>query len=589
MIIMLTPKASDDNRVLNDQMKAVIKQLPLILLVNLPLVAVLSWLYWSWVNQVAIIFWAVSMLAVMILRFISLVFMGPGLVRRLSEDHQQWILVGNSAISGILWAWAGALFFVEGKLDYQLIILMVLIVKGTGSVSAIINSLPAFYAYFPLSMTPITILFLLQQDMTSILLGVICIFFILIMLWFARNLNRTLLESIHMRYENRLLLEETEARKQEAEKANLTKTQFLAAASHDLRQPIHAMSLLLNVMEERHATDASVDILNNMRGTVDSLQSLLNALLDMSRLDAGAVKVNKQVINLSQIFISLKNEFQVLAQQKGLSLNCSAVNFSINTDPILLEQILRNLITNAIRYTEKGNISIEARLHDHDTNKVVVAVRDTGIGITPEQQADIFEEFYQVGNQQRDRDHGLGLGLAIVQRMIKLLGSRIELESSLGQGSSFHFELDCAPHFLNSASPSMQQQVEQTSKINKYIVIIEDDLQVSEAMQALLKSWGAHPIVGVNADSVMKKLIQEERLPDIIISDFQLADNRNGIDESKRIAEEFNCDIPTLIVTGNIEAEQLDQVKQAGFPILYKPVAPARLRAFLRSASSRET
>lgn len=582
-----TRRSSDNDLILNDQIKAVIKQLPLILLINLPLVLVLSWLYWPWVNHTWLLFWSGSMLAVMVLRFIILIFMAPSLTRRLSENQQQWILVANSAISGLLWAWAGALFFVEGKLDYQLIILMVLIVKGTGSVSTIINSLPAFYAYFPISMTPITILFLFQQDITSILLGVISAFFTLIMLWFARNLNTTLLESIRIRYENRLLLEETEKRKQQAEKANLAKTQFLAAASHDLRQPIHAMSLLLNVMEEQHANAQSGDVLNKMRGTVDSLQNLLNALLDMSRLDAGSVKVNKQTVDLHLVFSSLKEEFQVLAQQKGLELNFYDNALAVDTDPILLEQILRNLITNAIRYTEKGRVTVEANFGVENGN-VEIRVSDTGIGITQDQQLNIYDEFYQVGNQQRDRDHGLGLGLAIVKRVIKLLGSQIHLESCLGQGSCFRFTLDHSTTVVSARNNDDPQSIERGLAPSQCVVVIEDDRQVTAAMQTLLESWGCETFVGHNADTVIKKLIQRKQIPHVIISDLQLNNNRSGIEESRRLMEEFNRDIPTLIITGNIDAEQLDSVKKSALPILYKPVAPARLRAFLQRVSAFE-
>jgi len=575
---------SSNDPVLNDQITAVIKQLPLILLINLPLVLLLSWLYWPWVNQIWLMVWALAMLVVMALRFISLVFLGPRLIRRLSEDQQQYVLVANSAISGILWAWAGALFFVEGKLDYQLIILMILIVKGTGSVSAIINSLPAFYAYFPVSMLPITILFLLQPEITSILLGVICLFFIIIMLWFARNLNRTLLESIRMRYENSLLLQETETRKQEAEKANLAKTQFLAAASHDLRQPIHAMSLLLTVLEENNIPDDQPKVVDKMRGTVDSLQNLLNALLDISRLDAGAVKADNKVFTLKSVLKPMQNEFQILAEQKNLLLLWPDTDFTLNSDPVLLEQILRNLIANAIRYTEAGRITVEAQ---KDNDELILAVSDTGIGITQADQQAIFDEFYQVGNQQRDRNHGLGLGLAIVKRILVLLDSDIKLQSS-NKGSRFSFRLGLSDQLLD-VKQHVEHVIETKLKLSSIVCILEDDEHVSDAMQTLLQSWGCSTFVANNAETMLTKLNALHAVPDVIISDLQLDHNINGVNESQRLWEEFNRTIPTLIITGNIEAEQLADIKQKSLPVLYKPVAPARLRAFLRTVSTART
>lgn len=577
---MAISQSDNNNPVLGDQMKAVLKQLPLILLINLPLVIVLGWLYWPWVNQTWLLFWAAAMLLVMALRFVLVVFFGPRIVHRLSEDQQQYVLVANSAISGFLWACAGALFFVEGKLEYQLIILMILIVKGTGSVSAIINSLPAFYAYFPVSMLPITILFLLQPGITSILLGVICLIFIIIMMWFARNLNRTLLESIRMRYENNLLLEETEIRKQEAEKANLTKTHFLAAASHDLRQPIHAMSLLLAVLEENNTPEQQPKVLNKMRGTVESLENLLNALLDISRLDAGSVKVDKKVFTLMSVLKPMQDEFQILAEQKELLLFWPQNDFTLHSDPILLEQVLRNLITNAIRYTNTGRIIIDA---EKDENKLTVSVADTGIGISKIEQDSIFDEFYQVGNQQRDRNHGLGLGLAIVKRILDLLESKIQLESS-DKGSCFSFCLDLSEEVIDKQR-MVENLIETKLKLSSIVCILEDDEQVSDAMQTLLQSWGCSVLVASNAEAMIKKLNYSHVIPDVIISDLQLGDDINGVEESECLWEEFNRIIPTVIITGNIEAEQLADIKQKGLPVLYKPVAPARIRTFLRSAS----
>lgn len=581
---------------LNDQVKIVINQLPVIILINLPIVLLLAYIYWPYVNQFWLSVWASSMLIVMFIRIFLVTIKVKPITSRLTTEKQEKVLVLNSIISGVLWGWAGYLLFVPEMLEYQLIILLVLIVKGTGSVSTIINSLPAFCAYFPTSMLPISIMFLIQKEATAVALGILCLLYIAVMLLFGRNINRTLSESLRIRYENQQLLKETEERKQEAEKANLAKTHFLAAASHDLRQPIHAMSLLLNILEDKFTTKEAVigmceerekDVLFKMRGTVESLQNLLDALLDISRLDAGAVTVNNEEIDLLTVFQNLQNELQVLAEEKKLTLIWPRNSIHSKTDPALIEQILRNLINNAIRYTEKGKIVISNTRID---NKVKITVSDTGIGIAEDQQKTIFDEFYQVGNQQRDRSHGLGLGLAIVKRTVELLGSQIHIQSALGKGTSFSFTLDVLEH-TDTVIPRQDIGLI-TSKLGQeqgnVVVLIEDDKDVKDAMQLLLEKWGYITIVGSDSDSILAQLSthsNQHLSPDIIISDLQLAENKNGLDEVKHIKKSLKKPVSVLILTGNIQAEQSEDVKASGWPILYKPVAPARLRAFLRSCA----
>ncbi len=577
--------SNTDQPELNDQIMAVRKQLLLILLLNLPLVIVLSWIYWPLVDHWTLGAWSLTMLMVMIFRLVLFIFFADRISARLPTHQHQWILVSNSALSGLLWGWAGVLFFVPDQLEYQLIILMVLIVKGTGSVSSIINSLPAFYAYFPASMLPISLMFLKQGEITSVILGLISLFFTVIVLLFGRNLNRTLLESLSIRYENQRLLQETEQRKKQAEKANQAKTDFLAAASHDLRQPIHAMSLLLNVLEQPHDTQSVSRVTEQMRGTLDSLTHLLNALLDISRLDAGNVQVNLVHIDILDITNRLNDEFQLLAKDKGLELHWPHQSIYIHTDAVLLEQVIRNLVSNAIRYTHQGRIDVRCQVHQ---DKVRIEIEDTGIGIETAQQENIFNEFYQLANLPSDRNHGLGLGLAIVDRIMKLLGCQIELVSTPQSGSCFSFELERGDANSVTINNSDALTPGITGELNSCVALLEDDKEVSEAMQLLLESWGCRTFTAVDSGDLLTQLSAAKLNPDIIISDLQLSKGKNGIDESKKISQILSIKIPVLIITGNIQAEQLAQVKASGLPLLYKPVAPAKLRAFLRSHRARQ-
>ena len=566
---------------LNDQMLTVHKQLPLIILLNLPLIAVIIWIYWPWVDQFWLIFWASGMFLLMTVRIVLVIFYGDGLVARLSAHNLQRILVLNSLLSGVLWGVAGYLLFVPDKLEYQLILLIILVIKGTGSVSSIVNSLPAFYAYFPISMLPISVMFLLQKDLTSVLLGIISLFFTVIVVLFGRNLNQTLLESLRIRYENTRLLEEAERRKQQAETANREKTRFLAAASHDLRQPIHALSLFIDVLERRQLDAESKSIIDQMQRSVASLQHLLEALLDISRLDTGAVQARPETFDVLEITDRLQTEFQMLADEKALQLSWPQKSVYVHSDPVLLEQVLRNLVANAIRYTPAGQVKISC-LTDND--HVHIEVQDSGIGIEASQQKIIFNEFYQVGNQQRDSRHGLGLGLAIVARIMVLLGTKIELTSTPHNGARFAFELKAgketaAPVDQQKSAPPVFLQQEQ----GRCVAIIEDDRAVCDAMQLLLESWGYRTIIACNGDDLLNKMQSTGSTPDVIISDLQLGQGRNGVKEVERVRKALAETVPALIITGNIGTEYKAQIQAADLPWLYKPVAPAKLRAFLRS------
>ena len=412
------------------------------------------------------------------------------------------------------------------------------------------------------------------------MMGVISLFFTIFMTILARNLNRTLLESLDMRYENSLLLKETEYQRQQAENANLAKTHFLAAASHDLRQPIHAMSLLLNVLEDNPKHDDVENIVGKIRGTVDSLQNLLNALLDISRLEAGTVSVNLQTVRFQYIREQLEDEFNMLAAEKGLTISWPVEPVFLYTDPVLLEQVLRNLVSNSIRYTDYGSVNINASVTG---DKVILEVKDTGIGIDKNQQAAIFDEFYQVGNQQRDRRHGLGLGLAIVSRIMKLLDTGIELSSDIGKGSSFRFALPRAEQQEVDTYVSRTTLHNNTLELKSIVAIIEDDIEAGEAMQVLLESWGSQTFLAPDSDALIAQLSKTNLIPNVIISDFQLDEGKNGVNEIAKLRGYIKKDIPALLISGNIAAEHQLDVKNSGLPILYKPAAPARLRAFLRT------
>ena len=386
-------------------------------------------------------------------------------------------------------------------------------------------------------------------------------------------------ESVRLRNENLELVEELRKQKEEAEQANNAKTKFLAAASHDLRQPLHALALFTSVLDESIQYPKVRKVVDQINASVNALQNLFNALLDISRLEAGVMKVEMCQFALQSLFEKLSNEFTPQAKAKGLALDWPSCHYSVDSDPALLEQILRNYLSNAIRYTETGNVHVECR---EEKDAIVISVIDSGVGIPQEEQEAIFTEFYQLANPERDRSKGLGLGLAIVQRTAELLGHRIKIESQIDVGSTFSVALPMASGKKSKETAEYALADENFLENRKTVVVIDDEINVLEATESLLRMWGCDVVTGSDINEVLDKLQQHGGVPDAIIADYRLRDKQTGIDAIKTIYAKFGDDIAAIIVTGDIAAERLREVNKAGLQVLHKPVAPARLRAFLR-------
>lgn len=541
------------------------------------------------------------MFAVMCLRFLYIVLYPRYLSKKLRQWHLH-IFVFNSAISGILWGVAGVIFFVPGELEYQLIILLVIILKGAGSVSAVTVYLYAFYAYFPASILPISIMFILQGNINSMLVGAMSIGYLISLIIFGRRLNKTLLESLHLRHLNEELLNETQQQKEVALEANAAKTQFLAAASHDLRQPIHALNLyngLLkdkfnayknidrnNILFEKDVLEQIKEIISNSHKTIENLQVLLDSLLDISKLDAGAIELNVQNFNFLNIVNRLKNDYfpvlKKINQYKKLSLVWPEEPVWVLSDENLIEQVLRNLISNALLYTHQG--IIELRLSNWGKN-IRIEVIDTGMGIEKSKQKAIFSEFYQINHKNSSTHrHGLGLGLSIVKRIMPIINSEIHLESELGKGSRFYFEV-AKGEYYEEQDQYQNSGIFDTSASHKSVLVIEDNIDVANAMRLLLEDWGYNTEVMDKLSSTLSMLTATNKKFDVIISDFQLDEDKTGIDAIKAVRQHLNQSIPALIVTGDINPEHLKTVEDSNIPVLHKPVSPLKLRSFLRHVS----
>lgn len=361
---------------------------------------------------------------------------------------------------GATWGSVAVLMFVPGDLAYQSILIWVLLGLSAGAVTNNPVFPPALYIYVILLIVPIMLVNLAVADSTHVILAVMLLIYLSFVLRAGHGLSKTFDLSLHRGLENaRLVVQLTEEKRRaelaqhSAEQANRMKSKFFAAASHDLRQPMHALTLFVEVLKNHDHDAQTARLVGQVEHSIEALSSMFDALLDISKLDAGVIQPQYEYFIIQPLLERMYAEFSWLAHDKGLSLEVAGCHQTVYTDPLLLERVLRNLLSNAIRYTHHGGITVTCEVREEGLQ---LKVCDSGVGIAPEHMTRIFEEYYQIGNQQRDRSKGLGLGLAIVQRLEQLLGYRMKLDSVAGEGSCFTLLLPLASGFLGDAPAQLR-------------------------------------------------------------------------------------------------------------------------------------
>ena len=475
---------------------------------------------------------------------------------------------------GTMWGLTNIIFFVPDSAFLQLFVLVCTAGFVAGSAAVLSYWLPAFYA----NAVPATVLsvgYMMSKGTPAYFgIGLISLLYFFVIDLVARNQNRMAREAISLRFENVELIEQLSQQKDVAEQANLAKSKFLAAASHDLRQPLHALGLFVAALGEPRARHDAPLIVRNINRSLAALEGLFNALLDISKLDAGSVKPEIRDVALSPLLDRLSYDYEPQAQAKHLAWRFQPQDAVVRTDIVLLETVLRNLIGNAIRYTSRGDVWLTCAIGGET---VVIEVGDTGVGIPEAHHKDVFREFFQLGNPERDRNKGLGLGLAIVDRLIALLGHSLIMRSTPELGSVFCLSLARGDEASALATEPLADAAH-ADELALRVLIIEDELHVQEAMTVLLQSWG-HEVVSVSsADGALISACK----PDVVIADYRLRDDRTGIEALQRIREHWGLPIPSLLVTGDTSPERLQEAQERGFALLHKPVAAGKLRAFLR-------
>jgi signal transduction histidine kinase len=482
-----------------------------------------------------------------------------------------------NAIDGVTWgalAWAAL-----GTTTVAGSILVVAVLAGVAgsSMSSLAPILPVFIVFGAAELIVLGAKLWTMDDPAYDALGVAALLYTAALLGQARNGSRAARAAIGLRFENLELIErlrvETEhaqAAHRAAEEANLAKSRFLAAASHDLRQPIHAQGLFLEVLARSKLSAGQYDALANARATWQASAEMLDTLLDFSRIEAGVVEPQMQSFHLQPLLNKIENELAPQADAKGIIYRSRETDAAVHSDPALVGLILRNLVSNAIRYTERGGVLVGCRGRG---DELLVEVWDTGIGIEPSQHQAIFREFHQLGNAERDRRKGLGLGLAIAQGLARALGQQLSLVSKPGRGTVFKLSLPVAR--IGVAAGSAEAAPSAANVFDLRVLVIDDDESVRTGMRQLLGAWGCECDA---ADSIEEaQALARAHPPGLVISDYRLRELRTGAEAIAALRAELGAALPALLITGDTAPQRLREARATGVPLLHKPVLPSEL------------
>ncbi|HEY4140190.1 MAG TPA: hybrid sensor histidine kinase/response regulator [Pseudolabrys sp.] len=422
-------------------------------------------------------------------------------------------------------------------------------------------------------MVPTIIWAALYGDALHWTYAVLCLLWIVIMALLARAFGGILVTSLCLQFENLALANDARLQKENAEEANKAKSRFLAAASHDLRQPVHALEMFVGALRLQNMAPESSQLVGQIQNSVDSLEGLFNSILDVSRLDAGLVEVRARSFAIAPLIERICADERAAAAGRDIELRlvpCSAI---VRTDPVLLERVLRNLVSNAVRHTERGRVLVGCRPRGR---RLSIEVKDTGPGIVESERELIFQEFYQIANPERDRKQGLGLGLAIVRRLCGVLKTPLSFDTAPGKGSTFRVSVPVttdAP--LSQPAHVLEQNEHGQNKL--FIAVIDDEPEIQSAMFALLTAWGHVALVAGSGAEAMSKI--GARSPDLVISDHRLRGGENGFDVVSRLRAQFQNEIPAILITGDTAPDRLREAVASGCFLMHKPISNARLRA----------
>ncbi len=445
---------------------------------------------------------------------------------------------------------------------------------AAGSLASVGGRPRVFGLYLGLFVVPVAIGWVISgSDYTTEVLLLLTVFSA-IMFNFARNFALQVRQGIAIRLQNDELVARLDRARIAAEEANMAKSRFLAVATHDLRQPLHALTLMNGMLMRARSPEQVAEITRQIGRALGTLERLFTSLLEHSRLETGGTTLNPAWFSCAQLLDRLAGEFSPRAQEKGLRLSIGACEWAIHSDPQLFERVLRNLLDNAHKFTTAGVVSVTTRLGEAS---LVLAVSDTGPGIPANMHEEVFKEYVQGEGAQRSE--GLGLGLAIVRRLADLLGHTVRVIDNPGGGATFEVQVPAAQirrdHELAVEADPAEAEIDLRGL---RVVYIDDDPHARDATRLLLKDWGCDALVASGIDEALSASAGAE--PQVVISDYALGGGESGITAIERFRERHG-EIAGALVTGSVAAEMRALIETIEYPVLFKPVNAVELRRLL--------
>ena len=589
----LLPAASDD-RLLPDKVDALMAQTGVSLFGHLLGASVVVWLFHGRAPTPMLVGWALMFALVWALRlFTRLRYQRADVVSTAAAKHWLRLWDIGALASGVVWGLAAWMLYRHGDTAQRAALIVTVYSYSVASITILAPQFRTFLAFISLTLLPLVVrVATLDGDSWQLALVLFLAFGMTAAL--GRVYRATFDSMIALKVRTaqlatQLQREKTaaDAARREAETANRAKTQFFAAASHDLRQPLHAMGLFAEALRAKSRGDEEVThLVNSINASVDALEGLFSELLDITKIDTGGVDPQPQHFALNDVFTRLALQFEPSAFEKGLALRLRGHQQVVYADPVLVDRVLRNLVANAIRYSHEGGVLVGARRR---CDRVLIQVWDSGVGIAEAEQQRIFDEFYQVPGSAPAAAHerkGLGLGLSIVKRLASMMDAPLRLSSRRGHGSVFSISLPAGrlPRTL-AAPPSAGRSGLGLTLEQRRIVIVEDEPAVRDGLALLLKGWGASvdafDSTAAAADWASAAAAAAEPLPDLLIVDFRLPEG-TGIDALRVLRGTLRAPaLPAIIVTGSTMIGHESDAERHDFHLLLKPVAPNKLRAMI--------
>jgi signal transduction histidine kinase/CheY-like chemotaxis protein len=540
------------------------------------IVSVLFIAAFAWQSSPAgtIVAWVAIVIACLALRARLLASAATAPVSEIGRDTRRMIL--TTAPVGLALGAAAPLFFTHLDVYGRAFVTIVMIGWIAGGPATSIGHARAFLAFTVPITLQLVIMWTVADRLVGLAIGAMLLLFFAVQARYTREAARTLLQSLSQRHRNRRLVEKLRRARDEAQSATAAKSLFLAAASHDLRQPLSALALHSAALSRRKGDPRVEHIASKMDGCIASMGALLGALLDISQLDANTLPLHPEAVRLSDLCAGVGHEFKDAAAQRGLHLRVTTDGDPwVHTDPEQLKRLVRNLLDNAVKYTLEGSVTLSVRA---ERGGAVLSVADTGPGVPDDKHEAVFQEFVQLHNPERDRRRGLGLGLAIVRRLVQLLGAELRFESRIGRGTTVSIILPAIARPLVVPSPPPSREISITGWC---VLVLDDEVDVREAMRTLLEELACAVMLASDPQEAVDAARRHR--PDLVLADLRLRDHQSGIDAVRQIRDVCGS-VPALLVTGDIGADRLREVAASGLPRRSKPLTEQELLAGIAEA-----